>query len=294
MAVEFRVLGPVEARIGDRSIELGHARQRCVLAVLLIEANQWLSADQLLDRVWGERVPHSGRDTLYGYLSRLRHALQVTDEADIVHRAGGYVLTVDGDAVDLHRFRRLLADARAADNEDDATALFGQALALWRGEPCAGLDSPWVHIVRAELDRQRWAAELDYADLRLRTGRHTDLLADLTSLTAAHPLDERLAGQFMLALYRAGRQADALDHYQQVRTRLVEELGTDPGPELQHLHQRILTADPDLAVPLTAAARSPVVPRQLPAAPGLFTGRLTELAALDRALPTTVAATDVP
>ncbi|MBB5850501.1 BTAD domain-containing putative transcriptional regulator [Amycolatopsis umgeniensis] len=284
MAVEFRLLGPVEARIDNRPVELGHARQRCVLAVLLIDANQWLSADRLLDRAWGERIPRGGRDTLYGYLSRLRRSLRLSDEAGIVRRDGGYVLTVDEDAVDLHRFRRLLAAARAADNDDDATALFKQALELWRGEPCAGLDTPWMLTMRAELDRQRWAAELDYADLRLRAGRHTDVLADLTSLNTTHPLDERLAGQFMLALYRSGRQADALDHYQRLRTRLADELGTDPGRPLQQMYQRILAADPVLATPSSETDRSPEVPRQLPAAPALFTGRVPELAELDRVL----------
>ncbi|WP_409491573.1 AfsR/SARP family transcriptional regulator [Amycolatopsis sp. cmx-11-12] len=287
MVVRFRVLGPVAAWIDDRPVELGHARQRFVLAVLLIEANQWLSADQLLDRAWGERIPGGGRDTLYGYLSRLRRSLRLSDEAGIVHRDGGYVLNVDEDAVDLHRFRRLLAAARAADNDDDATALFKQALELWRGEPCAGLDTPWMHTMRAELDRQRWAAELDYADLRLRTGRHTALLADLASLHAVHPLDERLAGQFMLALYRSGRQADALDHYQRLRTRLADELGTDPGPPLQQMYQQILAADPVLAVPSAETDRSRGVPRQLPAAPALFTGRVPELAELDRVLTAT-------
>ena len=283
MAVEFRVLGPVQARIDDRPVELGHARQRCVLAVLLMDANPWLSTDQLLDRAWGERIPRGGRDTLYGYLSRLRRTLRATDEADIVRRPGGYELVVDENAVDVHRFYRLVADAQAAGG-DDGGALFKEALGLWRGEVCAGLDTPWVHAVRAELDRQRLTAELDYADLRLRLGRHTDLLADLTSLAAAHPLDERLAGQFMLALYRSGRQAEALGHYGRLRTRLADELGADPGPDLQQLHQRILAADPATAAPTARANRLPAVPRQLPAASALFTGRQPELAELDRVL----------
>ncbi|GAA1293720.1 AfsR/SARP family transcriptional regulator [Saccharothrix xinjiangensis] len=292
MAVEFCVLGPVEARIAGWPVDLGRARQRWVLAVLLVEANRWLSADQLLDRAWGDRVPASGRDTLYGYLSRLRRVLRATDEADIVRRSGGYELVVDEDAVDLHRFRRLVVEARAADDER-AAELFAEATGLWRGEVCAGLDTPWAQAVRTELDRQRLAAELDHADLRLRTGRHTDLLVDLTSLAAAHPLDERVSGQFMLALYRSGRQVDALEHYRRLRTRLTGELGVDPGPDLRQLHQRILAADPALATPVPATGRLPAAVRQLPAAPRTFTGRAPELAELDRALTTGVPATGI-
>ncbi|NUT52881.1 MAG: tetratricopeptide repeat protein [Saccharothrix sp.] len=284
MTAEFGVLGLVEARIDGRPVELGHARQRWVLAVLLVEANQWLSTDQLIDRVWGDRVPRGGRKTLYSYLSHLRRALRPTAEVDIVQRTGGYELVVDEGAVDLHRFRRLLADARDTD-DDRAAVLYTQALALWRGDLCPGLDTPWMHTVRAGLDRQRLAAELDYADLRLRLGRHTDLLTDLPALAAAHPLNERLAGQLMLALYRNGHQAEALDHYQLLRTRLAEELGTDPSPDLRELHQRILAVDPTLSV-LAAQASRPPVPRQLPAAPVLFTGRVRELAELHHALTT--------
>ncbi|WP_433266959.1 AfsR/SARP family transcriptional regulator [Actinosynnema sp. CS-041913] len=286
MAVEFRVLGAVEAWIAGRPVDLGHTRQRSVLAVLLIEANQSLPADQLLDRVWGERVPRGGRATLYGYLSRLRRALDATDEVAILRRPGGYELVVDEDAVDVHRFRRLVAEARAAD-DDRAPELFAQALGLWRGEVCAGQSTPWIDTVRADLERQRFAAELDHIDVRLRTGRHTGLSADLAALAAAHPLDERVAGQFMLALYRSGRQADALEHYRRLRARLAEDLGADPGPPLQRLHRRILTADaclPDPTAVPRSPARSPVVPRQLPAVPRLFTGRATELAELDRTL----------
>ncbi|MBW4722176.1 AfsR/SARP family transcriptional regulator [Saccharothrix obliqua] len=289
MAVEFRVLGPVEAEVDGRPVDLGHARQRWVLAVLLVAANQWLSADQLLDRAWGDRIPYGGRDSLYGYLSRLRRALRATGEADIVRRSGGYELVVDPDAVDVHRFHRLVADAHATDDEG-AAALLGRALELWRGEPCTGLDTPWIDAVRAELERQRLAAELDHNDLRLRLGRHAGLLTGLAALTTTHPLDERLAGQFMLALYRNGRQADALDHYRRLRARLAEDLGTDPGPDLQRLHQRILAADPALADPAAEAGRPPATPRQLPAAPGMFTGRHAELAQLDHA-PTTTAST---
>ncbi|MBB5960627.1 DNA-binding SARP family transcriptional activator, partial [Saccharothrix tamanrassetensis] len=297
MTVELRVLGQVEVLVDGTRVDLGHARQRCVLAVLVVEAGRVVATDELVDRIWGGRPPRRARQLVSNYLSLLRHLLADAgvDEVVIQRRGGGYVVLVDPERVDVHLFRRLVDGARAEGDQGRALQLLERAAGLWRGEVLAGLDTPWIASVRQGLELERFAADTDRLDLALRLGRHTALLPELTDRATAHPLDERVTAQLMLALYRAGRQADALDHYQQVRTRLVEELGTDPGPELQHLHQRILTADPDLAVPLTGAAvRSPVVPRQLPAAPGLFTGRLTELAALDRALPTTVAATDVP
>ncbi|MFD4669527.1 BTAD domain-containing putative transcriptional regulator [Lentzea sp. NPDC058450] len=276
------MLGPVQARFGERLVDLGHARQRCVLAVLLIEANQWVSADQLLDRAWGERVPPGGRNTLYGYLSRLRRALRATRQAAIVHRSSGYELVVEDDAVDVHRFRRLVAAARAESDHVRALELAEQASALWHGEALHGLDTPWSVTVRHGLERERFAADADRLDLALRLGRHSAVLPELTDRAAAHPLNEHVTAQLMLALYRAGRPAEALERYRRLRAGLAAETGTDPGPELRRLHQRMLTADPGLAVPDTA--RSAVVPRQLPAVPALFTGRVPELTELDSAL----------
>ncbi|MFC0112631.1 AfsR/SARP family transcriptional regulator [Kibdelosporangium aridum] len=162
--MEFRLLGEIEAQQGGQLVDLGHARQRCVLVTLLVEADQVVQVDQLLDRVWGERPPTRARDSLYSYLSRLR---QILPDVDIVRRSGGYVLSVDPDLVDLHRFRRLAAEAR--DTGD--VRLFDQALALWRGEPFAGLDTPWLADVRETLNRERLAAELDRNDLELSVDR---------------------------------------------------------------------------------------------------------------------------
>ncbi|RKT54729.1 DNA-binding SARP family transcriptional activator [Saccharothrix australiensis] len=284
MAVWFRLWGGVEAEVDGVPLDLGPAKQRGVLAVLLVEANRVVPADLLLDRLWGGRPPHRARSTLYSYLSRLRAVLSVTDEARLVRRSGGYQLTLDEQRVDLHRSRHLVARARAADDER-AVALLEQALELWRGEPLAGLDSPWAEGLRVALDGERLAAELDHADVALRRGRHAALLPGLADRARRHPLDERIAAQLMLALCRGGRQADALEHYRRLRARLVDELGTDPGTHLQQLYQRILTADPDLVAPAAVTARSPVAPRQLPAAPALFTGRAPELAELDRIVP---------
>ncbi|GAA1337088.1 BTAD domain-containing putative transcriptional regulator [Catellatospora bangladeshensis] len=291
---EFRLLGPVEAGRGGARVDLGHPRQRGVLAVLLVEANRPVPADRLLDRVWGGRPPARGRGTLYNYLSRLRAALSAAEGVSLVRRSGGYLLDVDERAVDLHRFRDLLGRARAADDDRRAVALFDRALALWRGEPLPELDTPWAEDVRAALGRERLAAESEHADAALRCGRHTALLPALAARAARRPLDERVAGQLVLALYRDGRQADALEHYRRVRARLAEELGADPGPSLRHLHQRVLTGDPGLDGPAALPPARPPgpppppratpaptpVPRQLPAAPRSFTGRVGELAAL--------------
>lgn len=293
MRVELRVLGQVEVLVDGTRVELGHARQRYVLAVLLLEANQVVSTDQLVDRIWGERPPRRARQLVSNYVSRLRPLLSaggVADEVVIERRGGGYVLLVAPDHVDVHLFRRLVADAAAAPDEAHASELLEQAAQVWRGEALAGLDTPWIAAVRQELERERFAADTDRLDLALRRGRHAALLPELTTRAQAHPLDEQVAAQLVLALYRSGRQADALEHYEQLRTRLAEELGVDPRPHLRELHQRILAADPGLADP---ANRPPVVPRQLPAAPALFTGRALELAELDRALSTNGQATVV-
>jgi DNA-binding SARP family transcriptional activator/tetratricopeptide (TPR) repeat protein len=286
MPVEFRLLGAVEVRIGGRVLDVGHARQRCVLVALLVEANRPVPVDELVDRVWARQLPQHPRGALYGYLARLRQVLAATNDVRIARQPGGYVFTVDPMAVDLHRFRRLIAQARAADGDQDAAALFEEALGLWRGEAFATLDTPWLNTVRTALDRQRLTAELDRNDLALGRGQHAALLGDLSAGAAADPLNERLAGHLMLATYRCGGQADALEHYEQIRRRLAEELGVDPSPPLQQLYRRILDADPALTVPTVTAAtsirNSPAapVPRQLPAPARHFAGRVAELEVL--------------
>jgi DNA-binding SARP family transcriptional activator/tetratricopeptide (TPR) repeat protein len=257
VTVEFDLLGSVEARVDSRIIDLGHARQRCVLAVLLVDANRVVSVDQLVERVWADRHPQRVRNTLYGYLSRLRRALATSEGVDIVRRSGGYVLDVEASAVDLHRFHDVAAGGRAGarkKQDEQAAALFGQALGLWRGVAFAGLDTPWINALRDAVDQERTAAELDHTDVRLRCGHHAGLLAELSARVEVHPLDERLAGQYILALYRCGRPADALNHYERTRLLLAEELGCDPSLPLKQLHQQILTCDPALNVPAAGHA----------------------------------------
>jgi len=285
------VLGAVEARIDGRPVVLGHARQRCVLGVLLAEAGRPVTVDQLIDRVWGEEAPQRAASALYSYLSRLRNAVADAADVGIERQPSGYVLTVDPQTVDLHRFRRLITLARSSESDEAATELIAQALGLWRGEPFAGLDSPWLASMRRLWSGERFAAELDRNDVLLRLGRHGELLPALSAAVAEHPLDERLAEQSMLALYRCGRQTDADEQYRRIRRSLADEFGSDPGAALRRLHERILAADPTLAVP-TGDTRAPgvqlaaprTVPAQLPADVRAFTGRTGELAALDRLL----------
>jgi DNA-binding SARP family transcriptional activator/tetratricopeptide (TPR) repeat protein len=279
--VRFELLGAVEVRIDGHLVEAGHARQRCVLAALLVDANRAVPTDQLVERVWGGQLPQRARNTLSGYLSRLRGLLAGAGDVAITREPTGYLLTVDPAAVDLHRFRQLVAEARGHPAAATAAALLDQALGLWRGEPFATLDTPWLTDVRHALEAERLSVLLDRNDLALGLGRHAGLLAELSGLAAAHPLDERLAGQLMLALYRSGRQAEALHRYQQIRCRLAEELGVDPSPPLQRLHRQILSTDAVLAAPPQPPL---LVPYQLPAPPPSFTGRARELAALDAVL----------
>jgi DNA-binding SARP family transcriptional activator/tetratricopeptide (TPR) repeat protein len=299
VTVCFRVLGAVEARVDGALLDIGHLRQRCVLVALLVDANDAVPVDKLVDRVWGDRVPQRAAGTLRSYLSRLRKALAAAD-VDIQRYPSGYLLRVDPKTVDLHWFHRLVTQARTADGAL-AVAMFEQALRLWRGEAFATLDTPWLNSEREALNRQRLAAELDRNDLALSGGEHARLLGELSARAAEYPLDERLAGQLMLALYRCGRQADALDVFRRVRLRLVDELGTDPSPPLQRLHHHLLTADPAVIAPGTPGTASDprsttelsrqqttphrqTAPRQLPAPPRSFVGRARELAALGTAL----------
>lgn len=286
MTLEFRLLGDVAVFHRGRAINLGHARQRCVLAVLLVDAGRVVSVDALLDRVWAGSQPRHARNALSGYVSRLRQVLAVCDEVRLRRAEGGYHLIADPLSVDLHRFHDLVDKARAATNDRTALDRYDQALGLWRGTAFATLDTPWLCDIRATLDAERHAAALDRNDLALRLGRHSDLLGELSAWADAHPLDERIAGQLMQALYRSGRQADALRQYEQVRSTLAEELGADPSPPLRELHLRILNADQDLIHAIPADPHGLVVssrpaPRQLPTPPRFFVGRVHELGLLD-------------
>ncbi|MGW6236136.1 AfsR/SARP family transcriptional regulator [Streptomyces sp. NPDC055094] len=303
--IGFGVLGEIQAYSDGVAVDLGPARQRSVLAALLVDINRTVPVEGLVDRVWGVRPPQRGRPTLYSYLSRLRRALDTmadeasADRASIVRRPAGYALLADPGVVDVRVFSDLVGQARAAD-DGRAAVLFERALGLWRGEPFAGVDTPWFNSLRDSLLGERHACRLDRNDVQLRRGHHAALLTELAACHEALPLDERLAAQFMLALYRSGRAADALRCFERVRRALAEELGSDPGLELGRLHQRVLANDPAIGAPGATAVAAPAagavpisgipssrdraLPRQLPATPAWFTGRQRELAELDKAL----------
>ena len=267
--------------MADRVADAGHSRQRAVLAVLLLELGRVVPTELLVDRVWGEAPPASGRNVLYGYVARLRAVIAgaADPQVALTRRPGGYLLQARAEQLDLCRFRRLAAEAAAASDGARAEALLREALGLWRGPPLAGLDSPWLRRMRDTLEAERFAAVLDLNDIRLRHGEHGALAGELAGQAAACPADERLIGQLMLALYRSGRPAEALRWFEQTRQRLADELGAHPGPGLRALHQQILRADPSLTVPAPGGLATPV-PRQLPADVPAFTGRAGDLAAL--------------
>ncbi|MGM1058952.1 BTAD domain-containing putative transcriptional regulator [Saccharothrix sp. Mg75] len=270
MAVRFRLSGAVEAEVDGVGVDIGPARQRCVLAALAIDAGTVVPVERVVDRVWGDFPPLRVRASLHSYLTRLRRVLG--EAAPIRYRSGGYVLDVDPGTVDLHSFRDLVT--RAGEGVGDVDALFARAWRLWRGEPLADLDTPWVLQVRADLERVRVAAELDHTEHQLRRGRHAGLVAGLLGRVEERPFDERLVGQAVLALYRSGRQAEALDQYHRLRARLADGLGTDPGFALRELYRRVLAGE-SLA-PEGAPPASPA-PCRLPPAPVPFTGRTREL-----------------
>jgi DNA-binding SARP family transcriptional activator len=234
--LEFRILGGVDACRGGEIIDIGHLRQRSVLAVLLVEAGRPVTVDDLIERVWADHAPQRARGALHNYLSGLRRALG--PGVPIERQSGGYCLRADRSAIDLHVFRRLIARTRAGDNDGDPLE---RALALWRGRPFGGLDTPWFNDVRQMLEREKHAAELDRNDRALAEGRHAHLIGELAAAARTHPYDERLTGQLMLALYRSGRRADALRYYEHSRRRLADEFGVDPIPALQTLHRDLLT-----------------------------------------------------
>lgn len=285
MSLEITVLGELTARVDGRLVDLGPARQRCVLAALVVDAGRLVPAERLMGRVWGAGTPRRGRATLHSHISRLRKAL--VDALTIAHRSGGYMLVMDqaDHAVDLLLFRSLCDQARNTGGDTGKVALLIDALALWRGEPLTGLSGEWVEGERDRWQQERWTAEQDLVDAQIRIGHGERLVPQLAARTAQHPLDERVAGQYMLALHHAGRPADALGHYQQLRERLVDELGTDPSTGLQNLHQQILTADPSLLRSPAGEATEPMMlrrVRELPPDTFGFTGRVEQLAELDR------------
>jgi len=284
--MEFRALGPIELWSAGQRQDLGTARARCILAILLLTPRTIVPVEALIDRLWDTRPPPKARESLSVYIARLRASLRqaVGDNVRLVGRAGGYVLEVDPEAVDVHQFRRLRrrADALAAGGGyDHAAALLREADELWRGEALAGIRGDWVARMRDGLEEERRAAILERVGCELAGGRHADLVGELRRLLAQYPLDETLVAHQMTALYGIGRPADALSLYRETRRRLVDEQGTEPGPVLSELHQRILGRDPGLAVRPSGQRPIPAAPPDsLPPEAAEFVGRREELATL--------------
>ncbi|KAA2257563.1 hypothetical protein F0L68_25025 [Solihabitans fulvus] len=257
-----------------------------MLAGLLLEAGQVVTVRRLVDLLWGSTPPRSARTAVHVYVSGLRRALAELPEATLVTCGQGYQLDVDPQLVDLHLFRQLVAEARSVDDDTRASELLRGALDLWHGPALVGAPaSPVLDRIRSGLADERLAAIEERIHLDLRLGRHSYALSKLVELAAEHPLREQLAGMLMLALYRCGRQAEALEVFRKIHRRLVDELGIGPGPELESLHQQILDTDVALAAGPEpgVATQQPVsiVPRQLPGGLGRIVGRDRELAALD-------------
>ena len=254
--LEFRLLGPLEVRDERGLVPLGTPQQRALLAVLLLHPNEVVSPDRLIDELWGGNPPETAAKLVQVYVSRLRKALEpdrAGGAADLlVTQAPGYMLRVGAGELDLHDFERLVEEGRkamSAGASGDAAELFRDALALWRGPALADfVFEPFAEAEVNRLEELRLAALEDRIDADLAQGR-TDLVGELEALIARHPLRERLRGQLMLALYRSGRQSEALAAYRETRTTLVEEVGVEPGPALQRLEKAILAQAPALDTP---------------------------------------------
>jgi DNA-binding SARP family transcriptional activator/ABC-type branched-subunit amino acid transport system substrate-binding protein/DNA-binding beta-propeller fold protein YncE len=256
--LEFRILGPLEVVEHDQLLALGGPKQRALLAILLLHRGEVVSTDRLSDELWGERPPASAAKTVQAYVSNLRRAL---GDGLLVTRGHGYLLRTARGQLDVDRFEALVDAGRTAFADGDAgrsSERLREALALWRGPPLADFAyEPFAQAEAARLGEERLAALEDRIDADLALGRHATLVGELEALVHEHPLRERLQSQLMLALYRSGRQADALERYQQARRKLLDELGIEPGRELQELELAILNQDPELGGPSRRLPRPP-------------------------------------
>jgi DNA-binding SARP family transcriptional activator/class 3 adenylate cyclase/tetratricopeptide (TPR) repeat protein len=249
--VEFRILGPFEVLKGRQAVSLPRGQGRKLLAILVLRAGEVVSTDRLIDELWGENPPATATNALQNLVSRLRKRLEPAWASGVLPTAlethpPGYLLAIDPGQVDANRFRHLLAEAREASVGDKA-AMLHRALSLWRGPALADfIYEPFAQTEIAALEELRLTAIEERIEADLALGRHGELVGELEGLASEHPLRERLRGHLMLALYRSGRQVEALEVYTNTRQKLVEELGIEPGPSLQQLQGAILRQDPSL------------------------------------------------
>ena len=283
--MQIRVLDSVGVELNDRPVKLGGPKQRAVLAMLALNANTTVSVERLIDGLWGEDPPATGAKMVQQYVSQLRRLLDDDDGGLIVTRGRGYELHVDPATVDGLRFERLV-ELAADEGAGRRSELAREALDLWRGLPLAGmLDEPFAASEVRRFEELHLAAiELDIEG-ELEAGRHAEIIGRLAALVDEHPLRERLRALLMLALYRAGRQAEALNTYRDARWTLVETLGLEPGPELRRLQEAILRQDPslELVVPDEAWASRETV-TQVDAGAGQASRRRRELRAIEHEL----------
>jgi DNA-binding SARP family transcriptional activator len=272
--MQFQILGPLEARRQGRPVAVGAAKQRALLAILLVHANELVSSDRLIEELWPQ-PPETAANTLQVYVGKLRKALEPGRARGapgelLITRAPGYMLRVEAGQLDAERFERLLADggrAREAGESPAAAGLLRDALALWRGDALADfIYEPFAQSEIARLEELRTVALEERLEADLALGRHAAIVGELEALVREHPLRERLRGQLMLALYRDGRQAEALEVYRDARRALTEELGIEPGPELQRLEGAILRQEAELELPVEAVAE-PAAPVEVATPP---------------------------
>lgn len=284
--IRFEILGPLRVYLGTKEITVTARRERTLLAVLLVRANRAVSSDQLIDAIWPIKIPQDARNQLQHCVMRLRRRLvgAGADRTTIATDHGGYRIAVESGRLDAEVFRRLVAEARAASVPGHAEVTYRSALALWRGPALADFDSPVLREAAAVLDEEHAQAIEECLEHELSLGKARELLPELRELTQRQPFREKLHGAYILTLYRAGRYADALDAYQNVRRLLRDELGAEPGRELRDLHRAILNRDPGLDASPPSAPLAPI-PRELPADIVDFTGRADALRALDEMLP---------
>jgi predicted ATPase/DNA-binding SARP family transcriptional activator len=279
--LEYRVLGPVQVLADGEPLLLGGTQQRALLAILVLNANRAVSTDQLIEWLWPRKPPGRPQTAVQGYISGLRKALG----RDVIETVGGgYVLRASPDRLDLELFERLLSEAHAqlvAADPGCAAETCRRALQLWRGRPLADFSyEAFAQQAIARLEELRLACFEERIEADLACGRHAELVAELEALAGEYPLRERLRSQLLLALYRSGRQADALAAYQEGRRLLVDDLGIEPGPGLQEVHRSILNQDPSLALP----ARVDPSTGSLPIATSSFVGRSAELSMAEELL----------
>jgi len=257
--VEFRILGPLELVRAGRSVDIRGFRQRALLARLLLDANRVIARDRLIDDLWGEVPPPGVANALQVAVSRLRRALG--GDVTIGATGLGYGIEVDDDALDVQRFERLRDEgihALASGDPGAASSALWDALSLWRGPPLVDFTyEPFARGEIARLEEARLGAVEKRIESELALGRHAEVTGELEGLVLEYPLREAFRSQLVLALYRSGRQGDALDAYRSTREVLAEELGIDPSPQLRELHERILRQDPSLAPPVDVVRRQP-------------------------------------